>query len=457
MQKLHFILLKKFIPLFLLLFFIIELLVYHWIYQFYLDSSKKTLAQEIELTAVQIENYCDLENLAHNAKKRLHLHMTILDGDGDILIDSNSKTDENERYAEEILQADKQEFGYKIRHLNATNKEMLIVAKRYTLNGDIFYIRLSRELEGIKSDILVLNIKISIILILFLTLLIYFTYKVKSEISCELEKISLFLTSLTKKKKENYIRSDYSVEFNHMTRLITKIAQIIIKKDKNKAEHTRILEESNRQKDDIISAIAHEFKNPIAIINGYVETLIDDENINKTIQRKFLKKIAKNGTKLSALIDTLRLAMKLESNQESITTSSLNLTQLAHECVENLQEKYKYKKVIFTSDDTVIIQANEGLLSVAITNLVENAFKYSEDEVHIDISKESLSVSDTGIGISPKDLEKITHKFYRINTNTWNNSLGLGLFLVQRVVELHHFKLQVQSVENRGSTFTILF
>ena len=95
--------------------------------------------------------------------------------------------------------------------------------------------------------------------------------------------------------------------------------------------------------------------------------------------------------------------------------------------------------------------------TVVISNLVENAFKYSEDEVVISFDRESLKVIDMGIGISAKNLENITNKFYRVHENSWNNSLGLGLFIVNNIINLHNFKLEVQSVEHEGSTFSIKF
>ena len=66
-------------------------------------------------------------------------------------------------------------------------------------------------------------------------------------------------------------------------------------------------------------------------------------------------------------------------------------------------------------------------------------------------------ISDSGIGINPHDLEKITKKFYRVSQNEWNNSLGLGLSIVSNILKLHHFELEIQSEENSGSVFTIKF
>ena len=92
---------------------------------------------------------------------------------------------------------------------------------------------------------------------------------------------------------------------------------------------------------------------------------------------------------------------------------------------------------------------------MAISNLIENALKYSEDEIIVNISQNSICIIDKGIGIEEKELEKINKKFYRISNNGWNNSLGLGLFIVQSVLSLHDFTLKIDSEFKNGSQFSI--
>jgi signal transduction histidine kinase len=184
---------------------------------------------------------------------------------------------------------------------------------------------------------------------------------------------------------------------------------------------------------------------------------LDDEEINPNIRKKFLAKIHANGIKLTNLIDTLRLSMKLDGGQQVLKTKKVNLYNLIDECYKNLKINYPYKELIIYGDKEQTIEADETLFGIVICNLIENAFKYSEDEVIVNINGHSLEVIDTGIGISSKDLDKITKKFYRTNKNTWNNSLGLGLFLVNNIVNLHHFKLVITSKLNEGSTFKIEF
>ena len=459
MKKFHQIVLEKFLALFIALSFIVGAIVYYWVYEFYLNSSKEALLQDTELVSFSINKNTNLDKLAKKVKQQLHLRLTIIDEDGNILAESDKdkQTMDNHKYRTEIMQADNEKYGYIIRHSRTVDKDLQYVAKKYTINGKPIYIRLAREAKGIQAEIITLGIKISIVLLLFFIAILYITYKINTQIQYETNKIVNFLKALTKKKKNTYIKSDYSQEFAHITNLLTKVSQILVKKEKQKTKYTQKLQKLNEQKDDIISAISHEFKNPIAVVNGYSQTLLDDENINPSIRKKFLTKIYTNGTKLSELIDTLRLSVKLDGGHQALNIQEINLYDIVLDCTQNLQLSYKYRKVIIEGDKTRNIYADKTLFSIVITNLIENAFKYSEDEVTVTINANSLQVKDTGIGISEKDLQNITNKFYRVQSNKWNNSLGLGLFLVNNIINLHKFKLVIHTKVNEGSEFSIEF
>lgn len=459
MLKFHQIILRKFLLLFLALFLIIGTIVYYWTYESYLESTKRTLLQDIELISYTVDTDTDFDLLAQNIKKNLRLRLTIINFDGTVIAESDEDKHlmGNHRYRPEILQSDTQNYGFIIRDSKTVNKKMLYVAKKIISNKQTLYIRLSKEVKGIYSELINLGIKISAVLIIFFIILLIMSYKINAQIQHETNKIALFLKALTKKDKPTFITSRYSQEFALITSLLTKVSQILAKKDKQKAKYTKRLQASNQQKDDIISAISHEFKNPIAVVNGYSQTLLDDDNLNIAIRKKFLTKIYNNGIKLSNLINTLRLSMKLDGGELSMRLVEVNICELAKDCAKNLQLSYPHRKVIFEGDEDAKAKMDETLFSIVITNLIENAFKYSEDEVHIIISKKQIEIKDSGIGINENDLKNITKKFYRVHTNSWNNSLGLGLFLVNNIIQLHNFKLSIKSKPNEGSSFIIEF
>jgi signal transduction histidine kinase len=434
-------------------------MVYYWSKDFYIAQTKDALLNDIEIISFELQKNSNLDLLATKIKKNIKLRLTIISQDGTVIAESHKdKTKmDNHRYRDEIIQADKERYGYKIRHSKTINKDLLYIAKKFTLNNRTIYIRLSKELKNINEQIFSLGIKVSVVLIIFFIIIFILAYKISKQIEKETQKIVSFLTSLTKKKKTSYIDSNFSLEFSKITTLLTKVSQILTKKEKQKSKYTSKLQISNQQKDDIISAISHEFKNPIAVINGYSQTLLDDENLNPDIRKKFLSKIYKNGEKLSNLIDTLRLSIKLDSKKQTMDFSTINLYETIYETTENLKLNYPNRKTVITGDKETTIKADPSLFSIVISNLVENAFKYSENEVLIKFNEKRVDIIDTGIGISPKNIDNITNKFYRVSDNSWNNSLGLGLFIVNNILNLHKFSLDIKSKENEGSTFSIKF
>ncbi len=459
MLKFHQLILRKFILIFSILFLIVGAIVYYWTKDFYISQTRDALLNNIEIISFKLTDEQDLDILAAKIKKNLKLRLTVISFDGVVIAESHKdKTKmDNHKYRDEIVQANKKEFGYKIRHSTTIDKDLLYIAKKYTLNNTNIYVRLSKELKNINEQILSLGTKIFAVLALFFIGIFIITYKISKEIERETTKIVTFLTSLTKKNKNTYIGSNYSIEFAHITKLLTKVSQILVKKEKQKSKYTNKLQISNRQKDDIISAISHEFKNPIAVINGYAQTLLDDTDINPNIRKKFLTKIYKNGIKLSDLIDTLRLSIKLDSKKQSMTFTTINLYELVQDTIENIKINYPSREAKIQGEKSITIKADTSLFGVVISNLVENAFKYSEDDVVISFNTKEISIIDCGIGISPSNLENITNKFFRVHENSWNNSLGLGLFIVNNIINLHNFKLDIKSIEHESSTFTIKF
>lgn len=459
MLNFHQIVIRKFLLIFSILFLIVGGIVYYWTKEFYINQTRDSLLANIEIISFDLHDMTHFDLIAKDIKNTLGTRLTVILEDGTVVSESHKdKTKmDNHKYRDEIMQANKEEYGYKIRRSKTVNKDLLYIAKKYTFEDKILYIRLAKELHSINEQIFSLGIKIFFVLALFFAAILSITYKLSAQLEREIQKIVTFLTSLAKKQKPSYISSDMSLEFSNITKLLTKVSIILSKKDKRKSKYTAKLQTSNQQKDDIISAISHEFKNPIAVINGYSQTLIEDEDLNPNIRKKFLYKIHNNGSKLSDLIDTLRLSIKLDSGKQSMNFSTINLYDVIADTVENTKLSYPRRETIIKGNKEILIKADPSLFSVVVSNLVENAFKYSEDEVVITFDETSLNIKDSGIGISAKNLENITGKFYRVHENSWNNSLGLGLFIVNNIVNLHNFSLKVKSEENEGSTFSIIF
>ena len=436
---------------------------FFWLKNIYLEEVERNLSQNIDSLSVTLSSLDNLDNLVLKLKEKTQLRITIIDEKGVVIAESDKdkNTMDNHLNREEILNINAQGIGKVIRKSDSVNKEMLNVVKRVIINDTILYIRMGDYLNHVESRFISLTLQISSIFALFLLFTLIIIYFISNKLRLQTDKILLFLTKLSKKnglQKSNLkpLDSNYTLEFYQISKLLKKVSIKLSKKEKLKSKHTAKLKLANQQKDEIISAISHEFKNPIAIISGYTETILSDKNLPLTMRDNFLKKIYSNANKMSALIDRLRLTLKLEENKQEGFFKPCSLEKICIEIISDLKQKYKNREMVLEGND-VILNVDETLIAIAIGNLIENALKYSDDKVTIELTPNDLKVIDMGIGIESKDLEKIKHKFYRVSKNNWNNSLGLGLFIVLKILRLHQFDLQIESELNFGSKFIIKF
>ena len=292
-----------------------------------------------------------------------------------------------------------------------------------------------------------------VLLILGFLVFIYAIRRGANRMQRELQLINTYLENLDKLEKIDYKANFFTQEFEDINQNLIKVLKSAKKREDIKQRYNAKLKLKNRQRADMISAIAHEFRNPIASIMGYAQTLEEDKEIPPALQEKFLGKIYNNGIKIEALLSRLVLWNKFESGEATLHPSNFDLYTLVNEVKVALEEKY-HQRVIVVEGDTYMVDADRTLLEIVLKNLMENALKYSKEEVLVKIDEGKVSVIDKGTGISSSDISKVTKKFYRSGTHTWDNSMGLGLSIVKRILALHGTELEIESEEEKGSTFS---
>jgi len=455
--KLHDIFLRKFLSLFLIIFLTLGIIIYFWVKDIYIEQTKINLLRNIDIISLQITTLQDANTEAKKIKDIIHLRVTIISQNGTVLGESDQDftTMDNHLNRAEIIQAKDQAYGSTIRYSHILNKKLLYVAKKFNINKQEYYIRMAKDIKLINQYFLYLSFKIGFLFFIFMLSAFWIAVRISKNLQDETKKILEFLSNLTTQTKPIQIESIYSIEFNKITKLLSDVSKSLAKKNKQKLKYTTKLKLSNRQKDDIISAISHEFKNPIAVISGYTQTLLEDKDINKNIREKFLHKIASNSMKLTSMIDRLRLSLKLENGNQVLNFRTCNIKKLTQDIIEDLKETYKQRDIKLTIEDDIAIKVDETMFGIVITNLLENGLKYSQDTVYITIENQSITIEDSGIGMKNSDIPKVTNKFYRVSSDGWNNSLGVGLSLVKNILELHKFHLEINSIENEGSSFKI--
>jgi len=285
------------------------------------------------------------------------------------------------------------------------------------------------------------------ILIIGFSILIYIIYKIAQSIQKELLGINSYFDNM---QEDRHL---FTQEFEDINQNILKLLKRAKKRDEIKLKYNAKLKLKNRQRGDMISAIAHEFRNPIASIMGYSQTLVEDKNITTPLHDKFLEKIYNNGIKIESLLGRLILWNKFESKEASIYPREFDIYTLIEDTKVSLEEKYPNREITIIGK-RVSIKADPTLIEIVVKNLMENALKYSQDEVRVEITQSRVSIIDNGFGIASNDINKVTKKFYRAGTHSWDNSMGLGLSIVKNILELHKSSLDIKSIEHKGSTFS---
>jgi signal transduction histidine kinase len=285
---------------------------------------------------------------------------------------------------------------------------------------------------------------------LSLMLILFSVYIGARRVTKELKKVEKYLSgSEINSKTQAHFFTD---EFERINAKLIQILQKIKKNDKKKRKYTAKIKLKNQQRSDMLSAIAHEFRNPIASIMGYAQTLNDDDEIPPALQKKFLNKIYRNGEKIEELLSRLLLWNRFESGKQKLQLSKFDIYPLILDIASNLEERYKNRKII-VSKKHLTIRADKALIEIVLKNLIENALKYSKEPVEVKIEENKISVIDKGVGISPENIDKVTKKFFRTDEHNWDNSMGLGLAIVKQILKLHNSSLEIKSKEHEGSVF----
>ena len=461
MLKIHQLFLRTYLAIFVAILITVTLSTYFWAKNLYLNQVEKNLIQNIDILSVILEDTKDINSIKDIIKdlsKKLNLRISIINENGEVVAESHKNIEDIKNHSNrvEIIEARNIGLGKDTRVSETLNKDLIYIAKKVSFNEEIYYLRMADYTNKITDNFKKLTFEIFIYISFFLIIAFISTYFISIKIQRETDSILQFLKEITSKKKPIFLQSNYTFEFYKIAKLLNKVAKKLSKKDEIKAKHTAKLTLANRQKDDIISAISHEFKNPIAIISGYSQTLIEDENLSPTLKIKFLNKILSNSNKMSQIVDKLRLTLKLQDNNHKLILNKVSIKKIVENSISDLKIKYKNREIKVLGVDKEI-NADEILIGIAISNLIENALKYSQEDVIIEINENSISITDKGIGISQENLENIFKKYYRATSNNWNNSLGLGLFIVKSILNVHNFKLEIDSKIGNGSTFKIYY
>ena len=214
-----------------------------------------------------------------------------------------------------------------------------------------------------------------------------------------------------------------------------------------------------------IANASHELKTPITIIRGFAETFHDNLDLPKETIQEVTSRIVENCKRMTTIIKNLLTLADIE-NLPSFRVSSHDLFDLVQTCISSVSPLWPQANIAIAQakNKAITLEVDRSLLEIAINNLLDNGLKYSLGSPKIEIildetdSAISMKVRDHGIGIPETELPNIFQRFYRVNKahSIKLGGSGLGLSIVETIVEKHLGTIVVESKLDEGTTFTIL-
>ena len=218
-----------------------------------------------------------------------------------------------------------------------------------------------------------------------------------------------------------------------------------------------------------VGDISHELKTPIFNIQGYLHTILDDENLmdDREFTLSFLRKAARNVERLQVIVEDLSAISRLESGELILDMEPFNIKDLAQEVIEELDLKSKEQGIELGfkpgAENGFIVNADRESIRQVLINLVNNSIKYGNPGGATKFSFYDMEsyilceIADNGIGIPEKHLPHVFDRFYRVDKSRSRKrgGSGLGLAIVKHIMEAHQQTINVRSSPGLGSTFGI--
>jgi len=218
---------------------------------------------------------------------------------------------------------------------------------------------------------------------------------------------------------------------------------------------------------EFVANVSHEIKTPVTAIRALVETLAEDSEMAPETRARFLAKLSGQAARLSALVGDLLTLSRLESEKERYARERLDLRAVVREVAERLEVAGTAKGLALSlelSPEPIEVDADREALTQAVSNLVDNAIKYTEAGGKVSVCLERrqdeavLEVTDTGVGIAAPHLDRIFERFYTVDRSRSRErgGTGLGLAIVKHVALAHGGSVGVESTPGVGSTFKMV-
>ena len=226
------------------------------------------------------------------------------------------------------------------------------------------------------------------------------------------------------------------------------------------------LEQVDTSRQNFVSNVSHELKTPLSSMKVLSESILLQKDVPKEMYIEFLEDITSEIDRMTEIINNLLTLVKLDQKEIPITFIETELNQLIIDITKRMKPLADSKEIelnYILMKEKILADIDKTKFVLAISNLVENAIKYTAEKGLITITIDSdyqnvfLSVSDTGIGIAEEEINKIFERFYRVDKtrNRETGGTGLGLSITHATILMHNGSIKVSSKEQKGTTFLV--
>lgn len=224
----------------------------------------------------------------------------------------------------------------------------------------------------------------------------------------------------------------------------------------------KVLDDSRQE---FVSNVSHELKTPLTSMKVLADSLLAQEDVPVELYQEFMGDITEEIERENKIINDLLSLVKMDKTASDLNIKSENINELVERILKRLRPIAAARniEVLFESFRPVTAEVDEVKLTLAISNLVENAIKYNSEEgwVHVSLNADHkyfyVKVADSGIGIPQESIEHIFERFYRVDKSHSREigGTGLGLAIARNAIVMHRGAVKVYSEEGQGTTFTV--
>jgi signal transduction histidine kinase/AraC-like DNA-binding protein len=268
----------------------------------------------------------------------------------------------------------------------------------------------------------------------------------------------LLIRAYSSKNKSNKILESQNIAINKQKEELSEQRDQLIALSKN-------LEEATQAKLAFFTNVSHEFRTPLTLIQGPLDSLMDKETLT-TGGKRLIQLMRKNVHVLLKLIDQIIEFRKYENGKMQVFFTLTDLKGFVSDICDSFVELGKKKHIHFSfkaSDDDFTLWFDSDKMEKICYNLLSNAFKFTTENGHIDVRLERISahddyfaqitVSDTGAGIPEHHIQHVFERFYKVDDRALGS--GIGLHLTKMLVELHNGEINLESTEGKGTSFIV--